>query len=65
MAGDYEQGGELELARRSRLSAASCLWRAGRSDEAQPIFDALAQADPARAAEVQEVLNDLKNTTRP
>jgi hypothetical protein len=59
LANDYEQAGEPELARRSRLSAASCFWRAGRRDQAQPIFDAVAKADPSRADEVQEVRANL------
>ena len=62
---DYEQAGEAELARRSRLSAASCLWRAGRLDEAQAIFDAMVQAEPSRASEVQEILSELRNVPRP
>jgi hypothetical protein len=60
LAADYDQAGEPELARRSRISAASCFWRAGNPDAARPIFDALTQADPARAGEVQELLGDLK-----
>ncbi len=60
LAGDYEETGEAELARRSRISAASCFWRAGETDEAQGIFDSLSQADPQRASEIQEVIDDLK-----
>ena len=60
LAGDYDQAGEPELARRSRTSAASCFWRAGKPDEAQALFDALIQSDPTRAAEIQDLLADLK-----
>ena len=60
LAGDYEETGEAELARRSRVSAASCFWRAGEIDEAQAIFDSLSQDDPQRASEIQEVIDDLK-----
>ncbi|MEX1028298.1 MAG: hypothetical protein WD049_09910 [Candidatus Paceibacterota bacterium] len=59
-AGDYEQAGDAELARRSRISAASCFWRAGEANDAQAIFDELSQSDPSRASEIQEVVDDLK-----
>ena len=52
--------GDIELARRSRISAASCFWRAGEIDEAQAIFDNLCQAEPQRAGDIQEVIDDLK-----
>jgi len=65
LGGDYEQAGEPELARRSPISAASCFWRAGRQDQAQPIFDELMQADPSRAGEVQEVVQELNSGQRP
>lgn len=60
LADDYETSGDTELSRRSRISAASCFWRAGDTGEAQTIFDELSQADPSRASEVQEVIDDLK-----
>jgi hypothetical protein len=60
LAGDYEQAGDSELARRSRISAASCFWRAGERDKAQPVFDALIQNNPSRAAEVRDVIDQLK-----
>lgn len=60
LAGDYEQAGEPELARRSRISAASCFWRAAKPAEAERLFQELAWADPERAAEVEALLADLK-----
>ena len=60
LAGDYEEAGETELARRSRISAASCFWVAGETNEAQAIFDDLLQTEPQRAGEIQEVIDDLK-----
>jgi hypothetical protein len=59
LAADYEQAGQRELSLRSRLSAASCLWRAGRPEQARPLFDALLQDDPTRAAEIQQVVAEL------
>ena len=34
LANDYKQAGQSDLARRSRLSAASCFWRAGQCQQA-------------------------------
>jgi len=59
LAGDYEQAGGLELARRSRISAASCFWRGGDPDRAQTIFDGLIAEAPDRAAEIDEIVQDL------
>src|SRR5438874_4475634 len=41
LAEDYAASGVDDLALRSRLSAASCFWRAGQIAEAQAIFNAL------------------------
>ena len=60
LAGDYEQAGDVELSRRSLISAASCFWRAGETSDAQEIFDELKHADPTRAGEIQEVMGELK-----
>jgi hypothetical protein len=60
LATDYEQVGEDHLAFRSRLSAASCLWRAGRTTEAQELFMALEREGPDHAEEVRRTLADLQ-----
>ena len=60
LAGDYETSGDPDLSRRSRISAASCFWRAGEQGEAQTVFEELSQGDPSRAAEIQEVIDELK-----
>ena len=60
LADDYEQAGDDELSRRSRISAASCFWRAGQSSEAQAIFHDLSHADPTRADEIKEVIDELQ-----
>lgn len=62
LAGDYDLAGEPHLARRSRISAASCFWKAGKQEQAQQVFDALIQADPARADEIQRVIADLRDS---
>lgn len=59
LAADYAGAGQNDLARRSRLSGASCLWRAGRADQARHLFDALLQEAPAEAAEIQQVVSEL------
>lgn len=60
LADDYEQAGDAELARRSRISAASCFWRGGDPDRAQAIFDALMAEAPDRVAEIGEIIRDLE-----
>lgn len=60
LATDYEQAGEMELAGRSRISAASCFWRAGELETARAIFDELRQSSPSRADEIRELLQELK-----
>ena len=60
LAKDYEQAGDAELARRSRIGAASCFWRAGELETAQSLFDDLRQSDPSRSEEIQELIDELK-----
>lgn len=59
LAEDYEHAGATELALRSRLSAASCLWRAGQTQQARALFDSLLQQRPERAQEIQTIVADL------
>ena len=59
LADDYEQAGEGDLAFRSRLSAASCFWRAGQSEQSRLVFDTLSRSNPDRAAEVRQVTDEL------
>ena len=60
LAKDYEQAGDTEMARRSRIGAASCFWRAGEFETAQSLFDDLSQSDPSRSDEIQELLDEFK-----
>jgi hypothetical protein len=59
LAADYDQAAEKALALRSRLSAASCFWRAGQPDQARAVFESLLQLCPDRAAEIQQVMTEL------
>ena len=68
LADDYDEIHEHELASRSRVSAASCLWQAGQLDRAQAIFDAIVDSDPDAADELRAVIADLRKNapaTRP
>jgi hypothetical protein len=62
LASDYEEVGDPELALRSRLSAASCFWRAGQPDRARLLIDQLSQSDPSRSTMIQKVLEDLEGS---
>jgi hypothetical protein len=59
LADDYEQAGESDLSFRSRMSAASCFWRAGQPEQARTLTDNLLAADPTRTTEIQQVLDEL------
>ena len=59
LAVDYDLAGERALALRSRLSAASCFWRAGQPQQARALFDSLLQANPDQAAEIEKVMAEL------
>jgi hypothetical protein len=60
LANDYAQAGETALATRSRISAASCLWRAGQPQEARTQFEALLRESPSAATSVQQALRELE-----
>jgi hypothetical protein len=60
LADDYERQGEGDLAFRSRLSAASCFWRAGEIEAANQILEDLRGSYPERHAEIDQVLTELR-----
>jgi hypothetical protein len=64
LASDYEQAGEPDLARRSRISAGSCFWRAGDTPQARTIFDALTQDAPEHESEIHEIVRELERHSR-
>jgi hypothetical protein len=59
LAADYTAAGQTDLAIRSRVSAGSCLWRAGQAIQARTVFDAIIKEYPARAVEFQAVIAEL------
>src|SRR5260370_4679591 len=50
LAHDYDNAGEPDLALRSRISAASCLWSGGAVEQGRQMLDALQGQYPAQAA---------------
>jgi hypothetical protein len=61
LADDYEQAGQLDLALRSRLSAASCFWRAGQPDQAHEFLNAMVQEHPTQEQAIREVISALEH----
>jgi hypothetical protein len=64
LADDYRQVSEEKLARRSRISAATCFWRAGARTNAEEVLEQLRKEDPARAAEVDRIRHELEHGPR-
>lgn len=62
LASEYAQAGQMDLAVRSHISAASCFWRGGQQEQATSILDSLCGQYPDRAASFQAVLTDLKSS---
>lgn len=60
LAEDYAQARQNDLADRSRISAASCFWRAGQHDRARQLFGEMVQENPARRGEVDSVVAELE-----
>ena len=56
---DYTQAGADDLALGSRLSAASCFWRAGQVAQAQTLFGELIRLYPDQAGRIQQVVAEL------
>ena len=61
LADDYEQSGQLDLALRSRLSAAFCFWRAGQPAHAFEIFEAMVQEHPTQEQAIREAIATLEH----
>jgi hypothetical protein len=60
LANDYAEAGLDELALRSRLSAASCFWRAGETAQSRRHFDTALEDYPDRAEETRRLLAELE-----
>src|SRR5260370_1071439 len=65
LASDYAEAGRDDLAARSRISAASCLWRAGKVGQAREELEGVARDVPAPAAQVQAIILDLEGSRKP
>lgn len=61
LADDYAQVGQSDLALRSHLSAASCFWRAGDTEQARKCFAILMQENPRQKAAIQQIIAELEN----
>lgn len=60
LAKDYTEAGLDELALRSRLSAASCFWRAGETAQSRHHFNAALEDYPESAEEIHRLLAELE-----
>jgi hypothetical protein len=60
LAKDYAVAGLDDLALRSRLSAASCFWRAGETAQARRHLHTALEDFPDRAEETRRVLTELE-----
>jgi hypothetical protein len=59
LAHDYDAAGEPDLALRSRISAASCLWSGGEIEQGRQALEALQMQHPAQTNAIQEVVAEL------
>ena len=59
LANDYDEAGELDLALRSRISAASCLWSGGDIEQGRQVLEKLNLQYPAQATAIAEVMAEL------
>lgn len=65
LADDYAQAGQLDLAWRSQLSAASCFWRAGQPHQARELLATLMQDYPAQEPAIKQSIAELENDYPP
>ena len=59
LAHDYEETGEPDLALRSRISSASCLWSAGQIEQGRQALEKLQTQYPAQAKELAQIIVEL------
>src|SRR5437588_266860 len=59
LAHDYDDAGEHDLALRSRISSASCLWRGGEIEQDRQALESLRVEQPAKARTIEEILAEL------
>jgi outer membrane PBP1 activator LpoA protein len=65
LATDYASTSQDDLSLRSRLSAASCFWRAGETERARDLLAELAQEGPEQATAAAQVLRELASPASP
>jgi hypothetical protein len=65
LADDYAQADQADLALRSHLSAASCFWRAGRSDQARELLAILMQEHATQKSAIQQIIAELEHAYPP
>ena len=59
LAHDYDEAGETDLALRSRISAASCLWSAGDIEQGRQALERLQVQYPAQTTAIAQVMAEL------
>jgi hypothetical protein len=59
LAHDYDEAGEPDLALRSRISAASCLWSGGDIEQGRQALEKLQLQYPAQTTAIAEVMAEL------
>ena len=59
LAHDYDEAGEPDLALRSRISAASCLWSAGEVEQGRQALEKLQAQYPAQTTAIAAVMAEL------
>jgi hypothetical protein len=60
LADDYAAAGKKRLALRSRISAASCLWRGGEVKRSRSLFNALIKEHPTKAKLIKSTIAELE-----
>ncbi len=59
IAADYDNANVPRHAFRSRIAAASCLWRGGQFQQARDLFDALRKQHADKSDMIQRALDEL------
>ena len=65
LAEDYADSGDDDMSLRSRLSAASCFWRSGQRERARSALNDMLVDYPTHAAEIEEVIAELREASTP
>ncbi len=60
LADDYAEAGQERLALRSKISAASCLWRGGEVKQARTLFNSLIKEYPDKAKLIKSTVAELE-----